>query len=48
MPDLWVDVDVNLSEVPVNIMPLIDDTDFKTIEDAVAYNAGGLPLEPSG
>lgn len=30
--------------VPVNIAPLIDDTDFKTIEDAVAYNAAGLTL----
>lgn len=44
MPDLWMDVDAALSEVPVNIMPLIDDTDFKTIEAAVAYNATGLAL----
>lgn len=39
-----MDVDVALSEVPVNIMPLIDDTDFKTVEDAVAYNAAGMDL----
>ena len=28
MPDLWMDVDTALSEVPVNITPLIDATDF--------------------
>lgn len=44
MPDIWMDVDVALAEVPVNLMPLIDDTDFKTIEDAVAYNASGMDL----
>jgi hypothetical protein len=44
MADLWMDVDTALSEVPVNIFPLIDDTDFKTIEDAVAYNATGMAL----
>lgn len=31
--------------VPVNIAPLIDDTDFKTQETAVAYNASGLALK---
>lgn len=44
MADIWMDVDTALSEVPVNIMPLVDDTDFKTIEDAVAYNAAGMDL----
>lgn len=44
MPDLWMDVDAALSEVPVNIMPLIDDTDFKSREESVAYNAAGLEL----
>lgn len=44
MPDLWMDVDAALAEVPVNIAPLIDDTDFKTVEDAVAYNASGMDL----
>jgi hypothetical protein len=44
MPDLWMDVDTNLSEVPVNILPLLDDTDFKSREESVAYNAGGLEL----
>lgn len=44
MPDIWLDCDVNLAEVPVNLMPLIDDTDFKSIEGAVAYNAAGMAL----
>ena len=44
MPDIYMDVDAALSEVPVNIMPLVDDTDFKTIEGAVAYDAGGMAL----
>jgi hypothetical protein len=40
-----MDVDAALSEVPVNIMPLLDDTDFKTIEDGpIAYNAAGMDL----
>ena len=30
--------------VPVNALPLIDDTDFKSIEAAVAYNASGMDL----
>ena len=30
--------------VPVNVCPLLDDTDFKTRETAVAYNAAGLDL----
>jgi hypothetical protein len=44
MPDMYFDVDTAITECPVNIMPLIDDTDFKTIEDAVAYNAAGMAL----
>jgi len=39
-----MDVDAALAEVPVNLMPLIDDTDFKSIEAAVVYNATGLAL----
>jgi hypothetical protein len=30
--------------VPANVVPLMDDTDFKTIETAVAYNAAGMTL----
>lgn len=44
MPDIYMDVDTALSEVPVNLMPLIDDGDFKTRETGVAYNAGGMDL----
>ncbi len=40
-----MDVDTALAEVPVNVMPLIDDTDFKTIENAVVYNAAGMALK---
>lgn len=31
--------------VPVNVAPLIDATDFKTIEDSVAYDAAGMSLK---
>ena len=44
MPDIWYDVDAALSEVPVNLLPLMDDTDFKAIEADVNYNAAGLSL----
>jgi len=44
MADLWMDVDIALAEVPVNIMPLLDDTDFKTREIAIVYNAAGMDL----
>ena len=43
MPDIWLDVDAAVT-VPVNLLPLLDDTDFKTREAAVAYNAAGLEL----
>lgn len=43
MPDMWVDVDTAVI-VPVNIMPLLDDTDFKSIETAVVFNSAGLVL----
>src|SRR5574343_467303 len=44
MADIYFDVDTALSEVPVNIFPLTDDTDFKTRETSVAYNATGMDL----
>ena len=44
MPDLYLDVDSALAEVPVNIMPLLDSTDFVTREVAVAYNQAGMDL----
>lgn len=43
MPDIWMDVDTAVI-VPVNIMPLLDDTDFKSIETAVVYNSAGLAV----
>lgn len=44
MPDFWMDVDVALAEVPVNLLSLLDDVDFKTVEDSIAYNAAGMDL----
>ena len=44
MADLFCDVDVALAEVPVNIMPLLDDSDFKAREESVVYNQAGLDL----
>jgi hypothetical protein len=44
MADLIMVVDTALAEVPVNLLPLIDDGDFKTRETSVAYNAGGMDL----
>lgn len=43
MPDMWIDVDTAVT-VPVNIMPLTDDTDFKTRETAIVYNQAGMDL----
>lgn len=42
---IWMDVDVALSEVPVNAVGLTDDSDFKSLETSVAYNAAGMSLE---
>jgi len=44
MPDMWMDVNTVIASAPVNIMPLIDDTDFKAIEAAVVYNQAGMAL----
>ena len=43
MPDMWLDVDTAVV-VPVNILPLIDDIDFKSIETAVVYDSAGMAL----
>lgn len=41
MPD--IDMNVNTSVViPVNVFPLIDDVDFKTIKSNIVYNSAGL------
>jgi|SRR3972149_3519494 len=42
--DLTMEVDTALSEVPVNLLPLIDDTDFKTRKTSVAFNESGMDL----
>lgn len=44
MAEIYFDVDTALSEVPVNIFPLTDDTDFKTIETGIVYNQSGMDL----
>jgi len=43
MPDIWLDVDAAVT-IPVNVVPLVDDTDFKSIEEAIAYNESGMDL----
>jgi hypothetical protein len=43
MADLSLDVDAALAEVPVNLLPLVDDVDGKTIETCT-YNQAGLAL----
>jgi hypothetical protein len=42
MPDIILKVDTNVV-VPVNIAPIVSDTDFKT-RQSLAYNAAGLDL----
>lgn len=44
MPDIWMDVDAAVAEVPVNVLPLIDDTDFKSREVAITYDQAGMDL----
>lgn len=44
MSMIWMDVDAALAKVPVNLVPLTDDTDFKSVEESVAYNAAGMEL----
>ncbi|KKN06569.1 hypothetical protein LCGC14_1075850 [marine sediment metagenome] len=44
MPDVWMDVDIALSEVPINLLALTDDTTFKDREESVVYNQSGLDL----
>jgi hypothetical protein len=44
MSQIWMDVDAALASVPVNTLPLVNDTDGKTIEAEVVYNQSGLAL----
>ncbi len=41
---IWMDVDAVLAEVPVNILSLIDDTDFKAREESVTFDQAGMDL----
>ena len=43
MPDIWMDVDTAV-QVPVSLMPLVDRTDFITIEDAIAFDEAGMAV----
>ena len=44
MPAMWLDVNTVLAEVPVNILQLIDDGDFKAREEGVTYDQAGMDL----
>ncbi len=44
MPEIYTDVDAAGVTLPVNVAPLIDDTDFKSREVAIAYDAAGMDL----
>jgi hypothetical protein len=44
MADIWIDVDTALSEVPVNITPLVDAATGATIDDGVTYDEAGMDL----
>lgn len=41
---IWMDVDAVLTEVPVNSVPLTSDSDFKTVDETIAYNESGMTL----
>ena len=43
MADLWMDVNAALSEVPINLMPIVVAAGT-TIDDGVTYNEAGLDL----
>jgi len=40
---MWLDVDIAIT-VPVNIVALMNDTDFKTIDETIAFNESGMDL----
>ena len=43
MPDMYIDVNTAI-DVPVNVLPLMDDTTFKDIETGIVFNAAGMDL----
>lgn len=44
MPDMFMDVDVYINSIPFNFLPLIDDTDFKSIETGIVWNQAGMDV----
>jgi hypothetical protein len=44
MSEIWMDVDTAVI-VPMNVMPLIQVADFKTIEQAFVYNMAGIAVQ---
>lgn len=43
MPDIWMDVDTAVT-IAVNVLSLIDDTDFKSRETGITYDQAGMDL----
>ena len=41
---MFMDVDTALSEVPVNLIPLTSDSDFKTVDEGILYDESGMDL----
>jgi hypothetical protein len=44
MADIMIDVDVALTELPVNKVPLVASSDGVTIDETIAYNESGMDL----
>jgi len=43
MPDAYLDVDTAVT-IPMNVLPCLDDTTFKDIEEGLVFNQAGLDL----
>ncbi len=41
---MWMDVDVALPEIPVNLIPLVDAATGKVVDEGVTYDAAGMNL----
>ncbi len=41
---MWIDVDIALAEVPVNLIPLVDAATGKVIDEGVTYDEAGMDL----
>lgn len=44
MADMLMNLNVALAAVPVNSVPLVSDSDFKSIQASVVYDAAGMAL----